>query len=469
MARTNVINVKMLVMHRHFLYLPLYVAEHEDWFGKLPKGYSLEIRPPVRDDDHTDKGVFDLLMTPPPWEGNVMFAACDPTVVLDRWNENARMAATLVASSAFWAVNHKAKDVRLISDLASFDKILCYGAGTTSNLIAKRIVKHDVSKLQIVNDASEIAELRRLGEGALALSPEVLSITNLIHGPLRNGEKKPEVVFELSNSKEFSNVLTTVLFTRSDIVEQHSALVSGVLMALQLALFAIHSEDPIVEAAANFSFRDAFSLKEALKMAADGNVFPDSIHIKRDRWQRASEFYFISRALAEGEEKNELSDEEQRKAENVYETTVLDAALKKIVSDSFLEVIGGQNRKCDRRAGLKCSAFTLAGFVLGAAIVYLATNYDKGTSSAFISSVALVTVEICIIEWLRFKKWVLVSGFLLSFALLWLLAHHILGSRLVPEMNVPFLAHLGGDAMSYLGGLSIAVFCAVVTAAWNDR
>src|SRR5437899_11072713 len=120
-------------MDRHFLYLPLYVAQFDHpssgkrpWFGKVPPQYSIEVTPPERESDRKDKAVFDRLMDSQLVSSDVMFAACDPTVLLARSDENAMMAAALIASSAFWAVNHDAGSVRLVSDLSSLGRILYY-------------------------------------------------------------------------------------------------------------------------------------------------------------------------------------------------------------------------------------------------------------------------------------------------------------------------------------------------------
>jgi len=232
MTSKAAISVKILVMHRHFLYLPLYIAQFDDpsigkqpWFGKVPSQYSLEVSLPERESDRTDTAVFDQLMDAQLHSSDVMFAVCDPTVLIGRQDENAMMAASLVTSSAFWAVNHDARNVRLVSDLSSFDKILCYRPGTTSNLIARSIVKQNTSKLLEVGNTEEIPRLEAMGEGTLALSPEVLKIANLVYGPTRPGEKRAKIVLDLSTSKEYSNVLTTVLFTRAEVLDNHPELV----------------------------------------------------------------------------------------------------------------------------------------------------------------------------------------------------------------------------------------------------
>lgn len=336
------IKVEILVMDRHFLYLPLYLAQFDQpkidklpFFGMIPPEYSVEVVIPQREINRTDAAVFDILMNDQSTSNDIMFAVCDPTVLLARQDKNALMAASIVSSSAFWAVNHDAKDVKLFSDLSSFERILCYGDKTTSNLIARRIARRDTNKLTVVQPTSEILALEQFGERTLAISPELLKIANLIYGPLKPGEKRAQIVLELCTTKEFSNVLTTALFTRVDVIERHPKLVSGLLAALQRSLLAIHAGDPMVVECAKNNYSDAYHLTEALDIARNGNVFPETIHVRRDRWQRACEFYHSSHAMAEGRTKNTLTKAEQLEAEKLFKQAVLNLNLQKLVTEAI--------------------------------------------------------------------------------------------------------------------------------------
>jgi hypothetical protein len=346
------------MMDRHFLYLPVYIAQYNGklpFFGKVPPEYSVEVAVQSRERDRNDAAVFKALMDARLGSGDdIMFAVCDPTVLLERQDERALMAASLISSSAFWAVNHSAQNVKLVSDLSSFDRIICYGDKTTSNLIARTIVKRDKSKLIEVASTKEIETLESLGEGTLAISPELLKIANLVYGPLGPGEKRAEIVLELCTTKEFSNVLTTALFTRTEVIEKHPKLVTGVLAALQSALLAVHAGHPMVAECARRNYKDTFHLDEALAIASRGNVFPETIQVRRDRWQRACEFYYISQALATGRDKSTLTKAEQRNAEELYQRAVLHPGLKmlvdKAITSGFHGTLAGQNDASADRA-----------------------------------------------------------------------------------------------------------------------
>lgn len=441
MTAKAAIDVKILVMDRHFLYLPLYVAQFDHpksrklpFFGMIPPKYSVEVTRPQRETDRSDKAVFDQLMDARLSSSNIMFAACDPTVLLARPEKNALMAASLITSSAFWAVNHDVRNVRLVSDLSSFDRILCYREGTTSNLIARRIAKRDTNKLTVVDSTDEIQRLEGLGEGTLAISPEVLKIANLIHGPLRPGEKRAEIVLELSTSKEFSNVLTTALFTRAEVVEKHPELVSGVLSALQTALVAINAGHPMVKESARHNFVDAFYLDEALEIARRGNVFPETIQIRHDRWQRACEFYFISQALADGREKSALTKREQLTAEELYGQAVRDRGLQSLVVEAitrgFRGALDGQNAtsadgpgRWPRQAILWALGLLMVGFVAGHSFSDAApgAGITIGLSWAMMLFAGWWSGELA-----RYRKSSgLYPAHLFSFALLWWALHEL--------------------------------------------
>ena len=354
MASEDIINVKILMMGRHFLYLPVYLAQFASpefkklpFFGKVPSKYSVRATLPMRERDKSDAAVFKALMDAQLGASDIMFAVCDPTVLLENPDKNARMAASLISSSAFWAVNHSRQNVKLLSDLAVFNQIICYGDKTTSNLIARRIVKGDTHKLLVVNSTDEIAKFESCGEGTLAISPELLKIANLIYGPLGPEEKRAEIVLELCTTKEFSNVLTTALFTRSEVVEKHPELVTGVLTALQSALLAIHAGHPMVAACVRSNYEDAFRVEEALTIASNGNIFPETIQLRRDRWQRACEFYYISHAVAMGRTKTTLSRQEEIQVETIYAQAVdygLQNLVTKAISNGFMGALDSENQ-----------------------------------------------------------------------------------------------------------------------------
>lgn len=445
--------VKILVMDRHFLYLPLYLAQfdHPDsgkipWFGEVPSKYSIEITVPTRDTDRTDKAVFDALVDSRLASSDIMFAACDPNVLLARQDKNAMIAASLVASFAFWAVNHDPGDIRLVSELSSFDKILCYKPGTTSNMIARWIAKLDTDKLEVVNSRQEITEMENRGGRSLAISPEVLQIANSIYGPLDRNGKRTQIVLDLCNTKEFSNVLTTVLFTRSEVVEKYPDLVSGILTALQRALLAIHAEHPMVGECVRRAYRDAHRLDEALEIAKRGNVFPETIHVRHDRWQRACEFYYISQSMARGEDNYTPTTEEQRQAEQLYERSVLDRSLRHLVNNGIMRGF----RATLEDDGGELVADHATGQMLTWVIVLSAAAF--GIGQLFAASLGLETKLVVGLSWglMLLTGWWLGEyacfqkpsrGYIahwISFVLIWWVIHEIALLRGLPDAH--FLA-----------------------------
>ncbi len=468
-------------MERHFLYLPLYLAQFDhpkshklSFFGKVPRNYKIRIAVPKREKDRTDAWVFGTLMDSRLASSDIMFAVCDPTTILARKSDDALMAASLISSSAFWAVNHDAKDVSLVSDLSSFDRILCYKEKTTSNLIARRIAKQrGKQKIKIVPPTEEIRALEEYGEGTLAISPEVLKIANLINGPLRNGESRAAIVLELSTTKEFSNVLTTALLTRAEVVEKHPDLVRGVLVALQKSLLAIYARHPMVAECARHNYQDTFALEEALEIARNGNVFPETIQVRHDRWQRACEFYYISHALAEGKVKRALTKEELLKTEALYRQAAQDPRLRRLVSEAIacgfsesLEAdasetsVDGSRWLKRLRATIWTSGLLAVGFAAGhviAATINPAAKIAVGASWVVLLFAGWLSGEVS-----RYRK--PSAGYAVhwfAFTLLWWALHELLVPRVVE--NGHFIAGieirdgLAGGVLTIAGSYVIGV------------
>lgn len=471
------IRVKILVMERHFLYLPVYLAQFdcpkhgkEPFYGKVPSKYSVEVTPPQRTGGRSDAAVFDALMDARLGSSDIMFAICDPTVLLSRQDKTAMMAASVISSSAFWAVNHNAHGVTLVSDLSSFERIICYGEKTTSNLIARRIVKRETDKLVVVEGTQEIEALERHGEGTLAISPELLKIANLIHGPQRQGEKRAEIVLELCTTKEFSNVLTSALFTREEVVEQHPDLVVGVLAALQTALLAIHARHPIVAECARHNYSDAYCVDQALDIAIRGSVFPETVQVRRDRWQRACEFYFTSRAIAGGQDKDGLTEDEGLLAEQLYTKAVLHPNLKRLVTQAitigFSGVLGDDGvaaASTERRKSRQLVARGLllaAGFAGG--LVFSAPASPASRLVLGLSWAVMLGAGWRMGELIGFRKPSL--AYLVhwaSFGLSWWALHELLITRILPDAH--FLAGVPFDdaVTGALLGLGLGVLTAV--------
>lgn len=475
MSTKQDVKVKILVMDRHFLYLPLYVAQFDHpasrklpYFGKVDAKYSIEVIPMPPHKERSDAAVFDALMSARLGSSDIMFAACDPTVLIARPEKNALMAASLISSSAFWAVNHDVSNVRLFSDLSSFNPIICYGERTTSNLIARRIVKRDTGKLMIVPSTDEIRALAHHGAGALAISPEILKIANLLYEPLRAGEKRHEIVLDLSTTKEFSNVLTTALFTRAEVVEQHPDLVSGILTAIQSALVAIHAGHKMVIECAKSNFEDAFHVEQALAIAQNSNVFPETIQVRRDRWQRACEFYYSSHAAATGKEKNSLTKEQQLNAEQLYTQSVLDRGLRILVIEAiarcYSELLNGKSPTVSDIAKMTNQWVILGGIgmlVLGFSVGHLFSAKVEPLAKFLMASswTAMLVVGWKAGDFFRYKKASLPYCLhWLSLLVSWWSLHELFISNSVPNSNLFVGVPLDAGSASGLLTLGIAYF-----------
>jgi len=159
----------------------------------------------------------------------------------------------------------------------------------------------------------------------------------------------------------------------------------------------------MVKAAAEHNYRDAFHLDEALLIAANGNVFPETIHVRRDRWQRASEFYFISKAMAEGRDKTTLTKSEQTKAEEIYQASVLDARLQEItarsISSGFNDALETSDALSVARRIPRWMAAIMAIVVVGSFVIGLVYGATIGSAVAKFT-VSAIWIASFLLGWL---------------------------------------------------------------------
>ena len=466
------INVEIRVMGRYFLYLPLYLAQFDkpesgkhSFYNEIPSQYSVMVKLPTSPlgTARNDGAVFKELMNSNLGNSDIMFAACDPAALLAKPHKKALLAASLVSSSAFWAVNHDSARVRLLSDLSSFDRIICYGENSTSNLIARRIVKRNVDKLCEVIPDQELDCLESWGEGTVAITPELLKVANLVYGPQKDGEKPYEIVFELSTNKEFSNVLTTALFTRVEVVEHHPELVSGLLAAIQKALRDIQNEHPIVKECVQSTFRDTFCLNQAMAIASRSNVFPETIEVRRDGWQRAAEFYHISHAIAEGRTKNKLTRTEELNVEKLYGDAVLDRGLQRLVKDAISRGFNGNGNgrpiPSDSRKSLCWSISKNIVLIIAVYWISSVINSNVELLSKFVIIFSFVIM--CFFGWLSGKLFGYTkpsaeyAAHWLSFTLSWWALHEIIVTD--KYLNAHFFASLASSQNIAFGILAVAI------------
>ena len=343
-SKKNEITVRIFQPGKYFLYLPLYYAYHVNFFGLVPKRYKVTFV-----EKETDKKAYDALIAER--DGNADFAVCDPVELFldkDRAHHHPIILASLITNSSFWAISKKKTGFKMksLKDMASFDKIIAFKDGTTSNRIAKRIIRDAIKK--ITDSTADPVELKeKLIEGKLAtaelleklikeesepaklveklieeitkvklesvdpgnefdkLKPDVVVLTPDLLGVVKLDERERGVynrsegydIFPLGTTPEYNNVLVTALLSRGDVVKnkehkEHKELVAGLLKAIQRAALLVRFADPkVVKYAADnddFGFetpRDCIG--SALRKAADDQVFPSSIEVSKAHWINA--------------------------------------------------------------------------------------------------------------------------------------------------------------------------------------
>src|SRR5438105_2376394 len=114
------------------LYLPLYVAEKQEFFGFI-SGYDINVVHAEKHEDG-DKWALDKLVDPFGDNRLVQFAVCDPlkTCLIER----TVVIATIVCKAAFWVVDRDHL-INSEEDFAPFDKLWTYPEGMSAYSIAK--------------------------------------------------------------------------------------------------------------------------------------------------------------------------------------------------------------------------------------------------------------------------------------------------------------------------------------------
>ena len=322
--------VKIVVMGRYFLYMPLYVALSEELSNPIydksqGEGYDLKLTVAKPQSDLQACSVLMDTMTKE--YDDIWFAIGDPTALLDdrlpsTQNSRPVVLSSLVVNAAFWAVNHTDNQIKNVRDIAEkFDTIIACGEGTTSYAIASQIMslKSQQSPSQHIEVVEPFQELIKLAEiqGAqaskvIALSPELLEIEELVSSI----ENSYTINLALGSTPEYNDIVVTALMTRSDIVDKHEHLVVTIVNAIQKALLLIHLEQPSILQTAEdyFPARDNFSLGRALRKAEEAAVFPWITALGRANWINT-----CKRVYCEGEQ---FRPDLKEKAESFYDVSI---------------------------------------------------------------------------------------------------------------------------------------------------
>jgi hypothetical protein len=287
MARRS---IHILEMSKHFLYLPIYYAHDQDFFGFLPSDIAIVIEPC---EDRTDNATYDQMMDSTPRYRDYEMAITDPIQVLRTPLTSIRkpaILATLVTNAAFWAVNHAEHSVRGFRDLGAFDRVIAYAPGTTSHNIALRIGRDSGNAHQLIDVVEPGKELLRLtagamGQHAVALSPDLLHIEEMTSLGAASLE------LNLGNTPEYNDVLVTTLISHNEFVRQNEPIVYGLLRAIQRALLLTRQRHPDVIRFAQEYFLFADRAEGAVSKAIESEVFPLGVQTTRAHWLNAAKAY----------------------------------------------------------------------------------------------------------------------------------------------------------------------------------
>lgn len=331
MGKNDPIQVSIMEMAHHFLYLPLHFAEKANYFNFIPPNYKISIESAP---SKTDKEAYNLLIRgSTPGRPFIGFAVCDPAeLILDEEDHLLKpvILAGLITNSSFWAVDRKTHTVRFLTDLALFDNIIAFREGTTSYGIARRIYR-DANKppsIQSVDPGNELTTLTSSKTGTMALTPDILGIDKLIAD--RHDDYK--VHLALGTTPEYNNVLVTALLSRSDVVEEHPKLVNGLLRALQRAMLLVRFSDPrVIQFAMDDHGESESRIVGALRRAADAQVFPATINVSFAHWENAARAAIDSAGRSYDEKEHDRSKAIYKSAVEPYQ-----GRINRIISEDIL-------------------------------------------------------------------------------------------------------------------------------------
>lgn len=285
------LRVEVAQMGDHFLYLPIYYAIDQNFFGYLnPPDSRYEISGVRTVPEGTDEAVFDRLMNDHADEyQNVLFAIGDPRSLAYKRNLtdlNVALIGALVTGTAFWAIDHGRKATSEVNELAKFPKIVSYKQGSTSYDLAASIAQKATGNIEIlqVEPKQELQTLFDTGnEDAVILSPDMIGIADLLRA-------HPQFDIELSIGRhyEYCDLLITAIATTKDTVRNHPILVKGFLKGIQRALHEFHSRSPeLLKFAQDRYSKSERLIRDAFSFADEAHVYPYTIQLTEALWMRA--------------------------------------------------------------------------------------------------------------------------------------------------------------------------------------
>ncbi|MFA5265693.1 MAG: hypothetical protein WC378_17880 [Opitutaceae bacterium] len=286
--------VHILQMGKHFLYLPLYFARQNQFFGFLPDDVHVEID---TCEAGSDEATYSQIMDETAAHRDFVMAVTDPIQVfktpLDARRKPA-VLATLVTNGAFWAVNHGTRKINGLRDLGAFERVIAYRPGTSSYSIAARIARESGNTtpldqfIEVVAPGKELLLLTdaKKGHGAVALSPDLLTIEDMTHN------QRASVELALGGTPEYNDVLVTALVSYQQYVKDNRTIVDAIVMGLQKALLMTRLKHPDVIKFAEDYFTFGEHASGAVSKALQAEVFPLSVSVAQAHWMHAAKAYF---------------------------------------------------------------------------------------------------------------------------------------------------------------------------------
>ncbi len=344
--------VTIMEMEHHFLYLPLYFARAQSFFGQIPAEYETSI---VQAPGGTDADAYQRLS-----RGEAQMAVCDPCAIIYASQQGfvPVVLAGLIVRGAFWAVDTKSPEVTELDELAQFQHIIAFFPGSTSHGIASRILRSAKGTPPIIESVRPLQEFTKLEDlvrekrSAVALTPDVLRIERSMEA----NKEWISVKLALADTVEYAHMLTTAIIARPEFVANHPDFISGFLKALQRSLILVAAEDPDVLAYAGESFNQPIPLiRRALKRATNAQVWGASIAISEDLWLKAVHAHYDSLGTA-------FDASAKREAQGIFAESFKPRVERaQRAARELLE----ENKAAQRQAGWRSPVLVAMGLLLG--------------------------------------------------------------------------------------------------------
>jgi hypothetical protein len=420
-------SIHLLEMEKHFLYLPLYFAKSQRFFGYLPKDIQVEIDPC---DDHTDKSTYAQMMSDSSDYRDIVMAITDPIQVFNTpltAKRKPAILATLVTNSGFWAINHGTHGkIEGFRGLGKFDRVVAYGPGTTSYDIAMRVV-HDSGKrvspsefIDVVAPGMELSHFSTLtpDQNAFALSPNVLRIEDMYQ------DGKVKIELPLGITPEYNDVLVTALVTYNEYATRNPEIIQGVVMGIQKALLMTRRESPGVIQFAQNHFYFAQRSAGAIRMAIEAGVFPPDVKVAKSHWKQAAKAFYEAKhtdtpwTTAEEQIMEDYYGECIQPYEHIAERAIKRVSVVTTIEEE--DTVKGKPRRQNAYWNV-IAPFTVA--LMG----IIATNYIDRSAVIILLIVSLsawgITRMVKHVDYVKYVFWIsLILGVLIT-PLPWLISH----------------------------------------------